>query len=568
MKIFFIITALLFLLNGFGQEKDNNSVLKSEYSYQYALIEASRQKMIGNVNEAIALYISCINSNPNCDVAYYELGTVYSALGDSNKAEENLEKSYNLNPENYWYGIAYSELLKLNKNNQKSLKVLKKLRKINESNSLTIDFKIAEIFTEEGKYKKAINFLSEIEKEKGVSEMISLKKFEIYKLKEEYFNAENVLYELISRGPEIVEYQILLAEYFTERGDSVRALTAYENAYKIDSSNIYAITNLADMYSSMGEDEKAYFFLNQAFLNKNIPLKSKIQTMMYINKDRDLIRNKKSFIEQMISSLLREYPDNFDVKTVAYDFYNGLDDHKKALALVKDILLIKKDDYIIWQQALYNASMLENYDELILIGEEALKYLPNKNEIYLFVGMAYYQKEKFEKAYSILSQEFASIKKSDKIRVKFLLFLSESAYKSNHKKEAYLYFDELIREDPSDDFTKNNYSYYLALDSVNLLNAKDISYSTVINSPENSTFIDTYAWILFMLGDYETARYYSEKALVINAEKDPDIIFHYAEILYAMKEVNLSKKYYKLAQERGYDKEIITRKLQHISGNY
>jgi len=267
----------------------------------------------------------------------------------------------------------------------------------------------------------------------------------------------------------------------------------------------------------------------------------------------------------MVESLLNEYPDNFDVKTVAYDFYNGLEEHDRALAIIKDILKTKKDDYIIWQQAVYSASMMENYQEIINIGEEALKYFPNKNELYLFVGMSYFQSDRYEPAYSILGQAFPLLKDSDKLKVQFLLFLSEAAYKTNRKAEAYSYYDQLIELDPANDLTKNNYSYYLALDSVNLLKAKEISYSTIRNSPENSTFIDTYAWILFKLGDYSNAKIFSEKALVLNQESDPDIIFHYAEILNSLKDYSQSEKYYKLALEKGYDKETINEKLENIS---
>jgi tetratricopeptide (TPR) repeat protein len=566
MKIFLIVSGLVFWLSVYSQEKINNSVVKSEYSYQYALIEASRQKMIGNVNEAISLYLSCISSNPESGVAYYELGTVYSAMGENQKAEEKLAVAYKLDTKNYWYGIAYSELLKQNKNNSKSLKILKKVRKLNQNNRLTIDFKIAEILTEDKKYHKALNFLDKIERENGVSELISFKKVEIYKTLKNYVKAENVLTDLISKAPDVSEYQILMAELFSEIGDSIRALKAYESAFKIDSSNIYAVTNLADMYSSFGDNEKAYYYLNQAFQNKKIPLNSKIQTMIYINKDRDLIKKNKKQIELMIISLMVEYPDNFDVKTVAYDFYNGLEEHEKALAIIKNILITKKDDYIIWQQALYNASMLENFDEIIEIGEEALKYFPNKNELYLFVGMAEFQKENFEEAYNTLYQPFSSLKDDDKIKIQYLLFLSESAYKTNRKKQAYSFYDMLIELDPANDFTKNNYSYYLALDSIDLLKAKELSYSTINNSPENSTFIDTYAWILYQLGDFTTAKYYSEKAMVINGELDPDIIFHYAEILYSLNEYASSEKYYKLAEERGYDKQIVEKRLHKIPG--
>ena len=562
----FLLTFLIVLIYYpvFGQKKDSAVKISADYSYQYALIEASRQKMIGNVNEAISLYQTCINANDKCDVAHYELGTVYSALGENDKAEHNLEIAYKLNPDNYWYGIAYSELLKQNKKESKSLKILKKTRKLNKSNRLTIDFKIAEIYSDEKKYRKAISFLEEIEEENGVSEMVSFKKVEIYKLQKDFNKAENVLLDLSGKAPEIVEYQIILAEFYSEIGDSAAALLTYEKAFRMDSSNIYAISNLADIYSSRGEEDKSYFYLNHAFQNKNIPVESKIETMMLLNKDRDLIKSKRFFIEKMIKGLLLEYPDNDKVKSVAYDFYNGLEEHEKALTLIKEILVNRKEDFIVWQQALYNASMLENYEELILIGEEALKYFPNKNEFYLFVGMAYFQKKEMEAAYSVLSKAVKSIKEGDRIKIQFLLFLSEVCYQTNRKTEAYSYFDQLIIEDPTNDFTKNNYSYYLAIDSVDLQKAKQISYSTIVNSPGNATFIDTYAWILYQLLDYKTAREYAEKALLLNAETDPDILFHYAEILFALKDFSLSKRYYELALERGYDKKIINEKISRF----
>lgn len=560
--LFFVIILLHFPL--FGQKKSKSVVNSADYSYQYALIEASRQKMIGNVNEAISLYQTCINANNKCDVAHYELGTVYSALGENDKAELNLAIAYKLKPDNYWYGIAYSELLKQNKKQSKSLKILKKTRKLNKSNRLTIDFKIAEIYSNEKKYRKAISFLEEIEAENGVSEMVSFKKVDIYKLQKEFEKAENVILDLAVKAPEVVEYQIILAEFYTEIGDSISALESYEKAFRMDSSNIYAISNLADIYSSRGEEDKSYFYLNHAFLNKNIPVESKIETMMLLNKDRDLIKSKRFFVEKMITGLLLEYPDNDNVKSVAYDFYNGLEEHEKALALIKEILVKRKEDFIVWQQALYNASMLENYEELILIGEEALKYFPNKNEFYLFVGMAYFQKENMEAAYNILSKAFPNIKEGDRIKVQFLLFLSEVCYQTNRKNEAYSYFDQLILEDPENDLTKNNYSYYLAMDSVDLLKAKQLSYSTIVNSPGNATFIDTYAWILYQLKDYKTAKEFAEKALILNSETDPDILFHYAEILFALNDFTLSKRYYELALERGYNKEIINEKISRF----
>jgi len=565
MKIAYIILTVFLTLGLMGQENSGTSLFKSEYSYQYALIEASRQKMIGNINEARNLYLSCIKANPECDVAYYELGTVLSALGENTKAEENLAMAYQLDKKNYWYGIAYSELLKINNKPSESIKVLHKTRKLNKENALTIDFKIAEIYSEKGKYKAALKLLQKMEMQNGISEIISFKKHEIFKLQGKFKDAEEVLKRLAVESPETIEYQIILAEFYTERGDSVMALKAYEQAFKIDSTNVYAITNLADIYTSMGAEEKGFYFLNRAFKNENIPVNSKIQTMMYLNKDRELIKKNGRYIDPLVSNLLSQYPDNVDVKTVAYDFYNGLEDHMRAMNIIKEILLTVKDDYMIWQQALYNASMLDNYDELIIVGEEALKYFPNKSEMYLFLGMAYFQKDFYEKAYNILSAGYSSIKEGDKMSIQFQLFLSEAAYKTDRKTEAYSYFDMLIINDPGNDLTKNNYSYYLALDSINLEKAKDLSYSTLINSPENSTYLDTYAWILFQSGDYRNAEIFIEKAMKINALADPDIIFHYAEILNKLEKFAEAEKFYNIALDRGYSNEIIEKKLKELT---
>ena len=40
-----------------------------------------------------------------------------------------------------------------------------------------------------------------------------------------------------------------------------------------------------------------------------------------------------------------------------------------------------------------------------------------------------------------------------------------------------------------------------------------MSYKTIKKEPTNSTFLDTYAWILFLQGRYEEANTYIEQAI-------------------------------------------------------
>ncbi len=288
---------------------------------------------------------------------------------------------------------------------------------------------------------------------------------------------------------------------------------------------------------------------------------------MVLNKDKFALKNNKDQIKELINTLLKLYPENTDVKTVAYDFYNGIGEQISAYELIKKIIKEKKDTYIIWQQALYNASSLEKYDDIISIGEEAFKYFPNKAELFLLVGMAYYQKQNFETSYKTLKDGLNFVNELGDNKLQYLILLAESSYKTGKKMEAFSYYEELLKLDPENNIIKNNYSYFLALEGINLERAKQLSAQTIKKDPENSTYLDTYGWILFVIGNYEEAKVYIQKAIKINEEKDPDILFHYAEILFKTGDKAQSRKYYLLAEASGFDKDIIQKKLLNFPGD-
>ena len=563
MKQILFIVLFISAVSVSGQK--TKKVQKENSASQYALIEASRQKMIGNLKEAIILYENCIKSDPLCDAAYFELGTIYNSLKESLKAESYLENAFNLDQQNYWYGMAFSEILKNNGKHDRALSVLNKLRKTDKNNALAIDYKIADIYSHQGQFNKAIKKLNSIEKSNGVSEMISFRKIDTYKKMNDQVRTESELIRLIERVPDYSGYRIILAEHYLENNDTSKAILIYEEVCGLDSLNIYAITNLAKLYINMNNDSLAFFYLNRAFENNDIELNSKLETLISFNKDKLTFSTRKKYIEQLITTLLLKNPDNFDVKTVAYDFYNGSGNHILALNLIKQILEKRSDSFIMWQQALYNASMLENYDEIIDLGEKAKKLFPNQPDLYLYIGMSYMQKENFENAYSTFKEGYKYLNELEQNKIQYLIFIAESSYKTGRKDESFIYYEEVIKNDPKNDMAKNNYSYFLALEGRDLEKAKVLSGETIKSEPANSTYLDTYGWVLFTIGNYSDAKIYLEKALKISNEKDPEILFHFAEVLRELGDFQYSGEYYKKAEELGFDKETIKLKLTEIS---
>jgi tetratricopeptide (TPR) repeat protein len=122
----------------------------------------------------------------------------------------------------------------------------------------------------------------------------------------------------------------------------------------------------------------------------------------------------------------------------------------------------------------------------------------------------------------------------------------------------------VIKNDPQNLMAKNNYSYFLALEGKELDKAKELSGETIIKEPENSTYLDTYGWILFTRGEYNDAKIYLEKAIKISKEQDAEILFHFAEVLKQLGNPQ-SGDYYKKSEEKGYDKGVIKLRLNEIS---
>ena len=81
-------------------------------------------------------------------------------------------------------------------------------------------------------------------------------------------------------------------------------------------------------------------------------------------------------------------------------------------------------------------------------------------------------------------------------------------------------------------------------------------------TPGNATFLDTEGWILYLLGRYDEARTVMQQAVSFDMTGSPVLLFHYAEILYALGDAFMAEVYWKRALEKGYDARQIELRLK------
>ena len=74
-----------------------------------------------------------------------------------------------------------------------------------------------------------------------------------------------------------------------------------------------------------------------------------------------------------------------------------------------------------------------------------------------------------------------------------------------------------------------------------------MSKVTVEKEPDNATYLDTFGWILYLMGRPAEAKPYFKHAMLYGGKESAVILDHYAEVLYALKEYDLAFVYWKQA---------------------
>lgn len=111
----------------------------------------------------------------------------------------------------------------------------------------------------------------------------------------------------------------------------------------------------------------------------------------------------------------------------------------------------------------------------------------------------------------------------------------------------------------------NNYAYYLSEEGKDLHKAEAMSYKTIKLEPNNGTYLDTYAWILFMEERYVDAKTYIDAALKNrdSTENNSTVLEHAGDI-YAMNGmVNEAVGYWKQALDDDHQTEILKWKIEN-----
>ena len=471
-----------------------------EREFTKYLIQATGAKISGDIYAADSIYKKCLLLNPESVVVNFELSGLYIRLDQPQKALEYANKAVILSPENEWYLANLAVLYKKINDHKKSAESFSKLV-ISKPEKISYLFSLTEELLNNNSYKKAIKVLDDIEKKIGIKEEISIQKHQIYLFLKNKKKAVIELENLISNEPESVSRLGLLAEYYENAKKSELAKAILNKMLSIDSSNGLVRLSLFQHYYKNKEYKKGYEELLLVMNSNSIEINLKKQILMQISYDKSSPYNI-SEVCNLAQSFLSIDSKNSDVLLLMGDFKMLLREEDTACYYIRESLKINPSPFNAWSKLITSTLSRNKFDITINDAKMAIESHPNQPFPSLALGIALNRKKEYTKALKELLKGKDLVFDDNFLESNFLQEIGNSYYGKEKFKISFDYYEMSIALDSNNFILLNNYSYYLALRKTNLERAEELMLKVIAKFPNNSTYLDTYGWVMFQLGAY------------------------------------------------------------------
>lgn len=536
----------------------------SQSRLDYYMIEAGRARMQEKFSSAMMLYRHCLEIDPNSAEALYQIGTLNYYLRQDSTGLVNLRQAVRLDSCNVSYLEALASLYLKNNNQADAVPLLEKISHLQPTRTDVLS-NLAQYYSNANRLDDAIKVYDRWEVLEGKMPQLSYEKYTLYTQKGDSVNAFRELESLCKEYPSELSYRVRLGYQYQQHGNNEKAQEIYSQVRALEPHNTALEMAMLDYYEQNHQDS-LYRQMRDSILyapETGTPNRMSLMQSIIQRASRDSVGDKD--VVAHFEKVLAVDSTNVDMMTL-YAVYLEYRQLPKAriCAVMQRLLKVEPDNEMATQWLLQYYADLKEYSKAEEICRRGTNYHPEVLSYHYFLALTLLERDAYDEAATVLQkglqqrgEETSSNLTSDVFQA-----LGDVYYKLKRMHEAYCAYDSALVYNDDNVLVLNNYAYFLSLERDSLDKAEQMSYRAIKAEPQNRTYLDTYAWILFTEGKYADAQKYmnqvvcpdsTESSLLRDEKTTSAILEHAADIAWMNGDQGRACYLWQLAVKRGDD---------------
>jgi Tfp pilus assembly protein PilF len=507
-------------------------------AFNYVYVEAIKQKLMGNGGEALKYFEQSLEINSASDAAYYQMAQIVIANGDITNGKKYAAKAVSLDDKNLWYLMMLAGIYYQEKSLDSAIIYYEKAVKYFPEN-INLQLNLGNLYSESKNYDKAISIFEGFDKKYGVNEtstlaaiknLISAGKFEEARIKTEL---------LLKEKPDEILYNGLMAEIYKGSGQKDKAHEVYNKLIERNPDNPQVQLSICDFLLSEKNYDELFIILNTVILNSNVEKEDKVSLFAKMMEVPDLMQDRTDNLMINLMVLEATYENDPIIPLLRVELLIKQEKLSDASLRLEDLIKLNPDNYYFWEKLLLVYMQMADFKNLTIRGEECATRFNRSFVAKVLYANGALETGKYEIALDELRKaEILAGDNKDYI-IQVLTMRADVYYRMKDYTQSFQVFEDALKVNSDDLTVINNYAYYLAEQNLKLKEAEEMAKKVIEKEKGNTTYLDTYGWILYKRGKLKDAAKIFES--IISSGEKPDAVWyeHYGYIY--KKQKNCSK---------------------------
>lgn len=535
-------------------------------------LEAMCRKQKGEHDAEHELLSAALRINPDAPEALYELALLELARpaeADSlhlRRCDSLLRRAVALDPTNKFYKSTLANFYINEADYAPAIRIVEEMARREPSTELLS--MLVSLYETTDDYNGAIRALNRLEKLEGKNETYSLEKFKIYLRMKDDANAYATIEELCAEYPYDLRYRVLLGDLYEENGHDTMALAVYRDVLAAEPHNSYAQLSLLSFYQKKGPDSLYNAYADALATDSATDGRVRFEVLRALAAAQQAGHTDSLRVLGLFRRALDLPQADRSVAELCALYMSAIGLPTDSLERPMRAILAVEPDYD--RARLQLLQLLVSRDSMqaaVDLCHEGRLYSPTQLVYYYYEGLCLYRLDRPADALRVLEGGTARIDASADSELASDLYatLGDLYYEDGRHEQAYAAYDSALVYNPDNYLCMNNYAYFLSLRGERLDRAEELARKAVGSAPDDPTFLDTYAWVLFVKGQYTQARIYIDQTLRhAGDEPDANLLEHAGDIYFKCGEREAALGFWRRALKAGPDADrraVLERKV-------